>query len=175
MQAILQPDSVVIHTTGVFVIDAQGRERLYLDEGFDPSALGGYLQVMLTQPGNLPAGPPAPSQAAGTVRQTQVVSGNTISLTARPGQYGSYDFIVEVLDNAGAPVQNATVSISLTMPVMPMTPIAKTLGPTNPPVPGAYEAQGVLSMHGQWQAVVKVQPAGGASPVQATFTFTSQH
>ncbi|HLJ80226.1 MAG TPA: SCO family protein, partial [Ktedonobacterales bacterium] len=164
MQAILQSDSVVIHTTGVYVLDAQGRERLYLDEGFDPSALSGYLQVMLKQPGTLPAGTPAPTQAAGTVVQTQSVHGNTVSLTARPAQYGSYDFIVEVLDANGTPVQNAAVSISLAMPAMPMAPLVVSLGPSNPPVPGAYEAQGVLSMYGQWQAVVKVQPAGGGSP-----------
>lgn len=175
MQTILQSDSVVIHTTGVYVLDARGRERLYLDEGFDPSALSGYLQVMIKQPGTLPAGTPAPTQAAGTVVQTQSVSGKTISLTARPAQYGSYDFIVEVLDANGTPVQNAAVSINLTMLTMPMTPLDVSLGPSNPPVPGAYEAQGVLSMYGQWQAVVKVQPAGGGSPIQATFVFTSQH
>lgn len=175
MQAILQADSVVIHSTGVYVLDAQGRERLYLDEGFDPSALSGYLRVMLSQPGTLPAGTAAATQAAGTVVQTQSVNGATLSLTARPAQYGTYDFIVEALDGNGVPVQNATVSIALTMPAMAMTPLMVKLGPTNPPIPGAYEAQGVLSMYGQWQAVVKVQPAGGGSALQATFTFTSQH
>ena len=173
MQAILQADSVVIHSTGVYVLDAQGRERLYLDEGFDPSALSGYLRVMLSQPGNLPAGTPAPTQAAGTAIQTQSVNGATISLTARPAQYGTYDFIVEALDGNGTPMQNASVSIALTMSAMAMTPLTVSLGPTNPSVPGAYTAQGVLSMYGQWQAVVKVRPAGGGAPLQATFTFTS--
>ncbi|HLZ21220.1 MAG TPA: SCO family protein [Ktedonobacterales bacterium] len=175
MQAILQSDGVVIHTSGLYVLDAQGRERLYLDEGFTPQALSGYLQVMLSQPGTLPSGTPAPTQATGTIVQTQSVSGNTISLTARPAQYGSYDFIVEVLDANGTPVQNAAVSINLTMLAMPMAPLDVALGPTKPSVPGAYEAQGVLSMVGQWQAIVKVRPVGGGSPIQATFVFTSQH
>lgn len=175
MQAVLQSDGVVIHTSGLYVLDAQGRERLYLDEGFDPSALSGYLQVMLKQPGTLPAGTPAPAQAAGTVIQTQNVGGDTISLTARPAQYGTYDFIVEVLDGQGTPIQNAAVSISLTMQAMPMAPITVNLGPTNPAVPGAYQAQGVLSMYGQWQANVTVRPAGGGTPIQTTFVFTSTH
>jgi protein SCO1 len=174
MQAILQPDGVVIHTTGVYVLDAQGRERLYLDEGFDPSALSGYLRVMLSQSGALPAGTPAPAQAAGTVIQTQIVNGNTVSLTAIPAQYGTYTFIVEVQDGQGAPVQNAAVSINLTMLSMQMAPLNVSLGPTNPAVPGAYQAKGVLSMVGQWQAKVQVQPAGGGSAIQATFVFDSR-
>lgn len=175
MQAVLQPDSVVIHTTGVYILDAQGRERLYLDEGFDPSALSGYLHVLLDQPGALPAssGTPAPTQPAGTVIQTRNVSGETIALTAIPSQYGTYTLIVEVQDAQGTPVQGATVTISLTMLAMPMTPLNVTLGPTNPPVPGAYEAQGVLSMAGQWQATVQVKLASGAQPVQAIFVFDS--
>lgn len=173
---VLPPDAngVVLHGTGVYILDAQGRERLFLSEGFDPKPASGYLRVMLSQPGNLPAGTPVVTQAAGTAIQTQNVNGATVSLTARPAQFGNYDFIVEVLDSTGKPVQNATVSLALTMPAMAMTPLTVTLGPTNPPVPGAYAANGVLSMYGQWQVTVKVQPAGGGAPLQTTFTFTSR-
>ncbi|MGH2516564.1 MAG: FixH family protein, partial [Ktedonobacterales bacterium] len=176
MQAILQPDSVVIHTTGVYVLDAQVRERLYLDEGFDPSALGGYMRVLLSQSGTLPApsGTPVSSQPAGTVIQTRDVGGQIVSLTAIPGQYGTYTFIVEAQDAQGTPIQGAAVSIALTMPSMTMTPLDVPLGPTTPAVPGAYQAKGVLTMVGQWQAIVQVKPANGGQPIQAKFVFDSR-
>jgi len=40
-------------------------------------------------------------------------------------------------------------------------------------VPGAYRADGVLSMLGRWQASVRVSPPGGAQPVAAIFVFTT--
>jgi cytochrome oxidase Cu insertion factor (SCO1/SenC/PrrC family) len=175
MQALLQPDGVVIHTTGVYVLDAQGRERLFLDEGFDPKVLSDYLRVLLKEPANaaVPQLPTTASQVRGTVTQTEVVDGETIALTATPGQYGTYTFTVEVQDKQGTPLQGATVTMALSMPSMRMEVLQVGLPPIKPPVPGAYQARGVLSMAGEWQAVVQVQAKGAAQPSQATFLFTT--
>ena len=174
MQATEQPDGIVLHTTGVYVLDAQGRERLFLSEGFDPKVLGGYLGVLLTQPGAIPTSAAAtPNAADRAITLAQSASGDTISLTATPGQYGTYDFIITVLDNQGQPVQGAQVSMDLTMLDMPMTPLHVDLAPLDPPVPGAYRAPGVLSMLGRWQAAVKISLPSGAQPVAAMFAFTT--
>ncbi len=37
----------VVHTSGLYVIDQQGRERVWMDAGFDPKALAGDLQALL--------------------------------------------------------------------------------------------------------------------------------
>lgn len=174
MQAIEQPDGVVLHTTGVYVLDAQGRERLFLDEGFDPKVLGGYLTVLLTQPGAIRTGAAAtPNAADQTIRLTQKIAGDTIDLTAAPGQFGTYTFTVTLLDSQGAPLRGASVDLDLTMPDMPMTPLRVHLAPVDPPVPGAYRAAGVLSMLGRWQASVTVSLPGDAQPIVAIFVFTT--
>jgi protein SCO1/2 len=174
MQALEQPDGVVLHTTGVYVLDAQGRERLFLSEGFDPKVLGGYLNVLLTQPGAIPTGAAtAPVPAGQEITQTQQAGPNTVSLTATPGQYGTYAFTLTVLDSQDAPLQGASVGMDLTMPSMPMSPLHVSLAPLNPPVPGVYSASGVLSMLGTWQAMFTITPSGGGAPITTTFTFTT--
>ena len=50
MQSLLQPNGVVIHTTGVYLLDQQGRERVFLDEGFDPRMLSNDAHLLLTNP-----------------------------------------------------------------------------------------------------------------------------
>ncbi|HEV2239358.1 MAG TPA: SCO family protein, partial [Ktedonobacterales bacterium] len=57
MQTFLQPDGVVIHTTGVYVLDAAGRERVFLPEGFDPKVLSHDLHVLLNEHGNVAVAP----------------------------------------------------------------------------------------------------------------------
>lgn len=177
MQAILQPDGVVVHTTGIYVLDAQGRENMFFDEGFDPQALSAYLLHMLAQPGNT-AGAAATAgagQPTGTSNQSRTVNGMTISLTETPGQFGTYTFTATVLGSDGTPLEGAQVNLDLTMTAMPMTPLHVTLNPLNPPVPGSYQAQGVVSMNGQWQVTVHVLPPGAAQPTQTTFTFTAKY
>lgn len=174
MQAIEQPDGVVLHTTGVYVLDAQGRERLFLSEGFDPKVLGGYLNVLLTQPGAIPTSAAnQPSAAGQAITLSQSASGDTVSLTATPGQFGTYTFTISVLDTQGAPLQGAQVTMELSMPDMPMSPLHVSLAPLSPPVPGVYQAGGVLSMLGRWQAAVKISPSGEAQPIATMFTFTT--
>ncbi len=177
MQSILQPDGIVIHTTGVYVLDKQGRERVFLDEGFDPKVLSSDLHLLLNEHGAPVAvstaavsGPPA-----GTVAQSQIVNGYTVALTATPGQFGTYTFTAEVQDAQGVPMQGATVTAGVTMPSMSMAPLNVTLGPLSPPIPGAYRAQGVLSMAGSWQVVLTVKPSNGAQPLRATFKFTAKY
>lgn len=177
MQAIEQPNGIVIHTTGVYVIDGQGRERLYMDEGFDPRVLSAYLQSLLKQPDNAAttSGTPAGQPAANTFEQTRKAGDKTIALTAAPGKFGTYTFTATVQDSQGVPIQGATVTANLTMPGMAMQPVNAALTPMNPPVPGAYQAPGVLSMKGLWQVQIKVQTQGMAQPVQATFVYNAQY
>jgi protein SCO1 len=40
-------DGIVIHSTGVYLIDQQGRERIFLDQGFDPKMLADDVRVLL--------------------------------------------------------------------------------------------------------------------------------
>jgi protein SCO1/2 len=177
MQAILQPDSVVIHTTGVYVIDAQGRERVYLDEGFDPQILAKYLHQLLTQPstggGGSAIATAAPS--TGEITQSKTVSNTTVELTATPGQYGTYTFTVTVQGADGTPIQGAAVTAQLTMPAMVMQPVNVALPAMNPPVPGSYQAQGVLSMRGAWHVVVQARLPNNGQTVQAAFDFTAAY
>lgn len=180
---VIPPDAngIVEHTTGIYVIDAQGRERLYMDEGFDPQVLSAYLSSLLKQPANAPitSGTPAANQQPANVfEQTQKAGDKTIVLTAAPGKFGTYTFTATIEqgvgDSQGVPVQAATVTADLTMPGMPMEPLSVTLKPMSPPVPGAYQAQNVLSMKGTWHVIVKVQTQGMAQPVSATFVFNAQ-
>jgi len=39
--------SNVTHSTGVYLIDQQGRERMWFDPGFDPKALSADTRVLL--------------------------------------------------------------------------------------------------------------------------------
>jgi protein SCO1/2 len=176
MQAILQPDGVVIHTTGVYVIDAQGHERVYLDEGFDPQVLATYLHQLLRAPSSGGAGAVATAApSSGEVNQSKTVSGTTVDLTATPGQFGTYTFTVTLQDAQGTPIQGATVTANLTMPAMVMQPVNVALPPLNPPVPGSYQAQGVLSMRGAWHVIVQVRLPNTGQAVQAAFDFTAAY
>lgn len=47
MESLTTENGVVVHTTGVYVIDATGRERVYLDPGFDPRTLASDLHLLL--------------------------------------------------------------------------------------------------------------------------------
>lgn len=177
MQAILQSNGVVIHTTGVYVLDAQGHELMFFDEGFDPAAMSAYLQHVLSQSAQAPTTntPSAAGQPTGTVVQRQTVQGNTIELTATPAKFGTYTFTVAVQNAQGVPVQGEKVTATLTMSDMVMAPLQVALPPINPPVPGVYQATGVLSMSGQWHAVVQVAAADGSHPLQATFDLSTTY
>jgi protein SCO1/2 len=176
MQAQLQ-NGVVIHSTGVYVIDAQGRERVYLDEGFDPQILANYLHQLLANPSAAggSAGIATAAPSADEVVQSKTVSGTTIELTAIPAQFGSYSYIVTLLDANGVPIQGATVTAALSMPQMAMQPLNISLPQMNAPVPGSYQAQGVLSMRGAWHAVVQVRLPNGEQTLQAAFDFTAKY
>jgi hypothetical protein len=114
-------------------------------------------------------------ESSATCAQTQVVGGEIVALTATPGRFGTYTFTVELMDASGAPSQGAVVDLQLNMPDMQMGSLRVHLAPVNPPTPGAYQAQGVLSMKGQWQAVVQIVTPGATQPVQATFRFPAQY
>lgn len=177
MQAILQSDGIVIHSTGIYVIDAAGHERAYVEEGFDPRALSAYLGQVLNQAGSSAKGSTgggSAGQPSGATIQSQTVKGYTVELTAAPAQYGTYSFTMTVEDPQGVPVQGASVSLTLTMTAMEMVPVTVALPSINPPIPGTYQAQGVISMVGQWKAVATVTIPGAPQPLQTTFTFDAK-
>lgn len=176
MQAELQSNGIVVHTTGVYVIDSQGHERMFFNEGFDPSALSAYVQHLITTSGSTAASNTSPNTSPkGSVTLSKNVGGETIDLTATPSSYGSYTFTVTAQDTQGVPIQGAQVTLDLTMPTMAMSPLHVTVPPMDPPVPGSYQARGVLSMIGQWQSQVSVLAPGASHPVQATFTFNAAY
>lgn len=52
MQSMEDPSvkGVIIHSTGIYIIDQQGRERVFLDIGFDPRQLSNDIQYLLAHP-----------------------------------------------------------------------------------------------------------------------------
>ncbi|HLY31426.1 MAG TPA: SCO family protein [Ktedonobacterales bacterium] len=173
MESILQSNGIVIHTTGLYVIDQQGLERVFLEEGFDPHSLAGDLHLLLTK--HIPVSAGATAQTDGSVSMTQTVSNGTLTLRAIPGQYGSYDFELWVWDAQQQPVQEATATLSLTMTDMVMQPVQATFQPEADIGPGVYSAHSVVSMAGHARVVVTAQPSSGGPPIQATFYFTAKY
>lgn len=178
MQSVLQTNGIVVHTTGVFVIDQTGRERIFLDEGFDPAMLANDLHLLLTNPHVATAR--GSGQTTSAISLTKTTADGTITFDATPGTYGSYDFTVHAWDAHYIPVQGV-VSMSLDMTSMVMSPIRTNLAPLDSSLPGAYEARGVLSMAGQWSVIVEVAPnpasatAAAPQPWQIPFTFTARY
>jgi len=174
MQSVLQTNDIVVHTTGVYVIDQSGRERIFLDEGFDPAMLANDLHLLLTNP-HVATSHASGGQTNGAVTLTKTTADGTFTFDAAPGSYGSYNFTVYAWDARNIPVQGA-VSLSLQMTTMIMAPIHTNLSPLDTSLPGAYQAKGVLSMAGQWNVVVQVAPnppsAGVAAPQPWTIPFT---
>jgi protein SCO1/2 len=174
MQVVLQKNGIVIHTTGVFLIDGNGFERTYFQEGFDPKVVSQQLHQLLTKTNSLPQASNVAGVSGAAYTASATVQDYRVAFTATPGQFGSYDFTVTAQDPSGTPVQGAHVDIGLTMPDMAMSPLDVPLPPITPPIPGSYQARGVLSMAGSWQAKVRVIPSGATQPIIATFHFTAQ-
>jgi protein SCO1/2 len=172
MQTFLQPDGVVIHTTGVYVLDAQGRERVYLPEGFDPKVLSHDLHVLLSE-----HGAPAAAQNATTglpasaIMLQQTVQGYIVSFTLLPDVGGTGTYTVTVQDTQGVPVPGATVTAQLAMPAMKMTADLLSLPPLAPGIPGAYRSQAVKVMQGRWVVSVTIALAGGGT-LGPVFAYT---
>ncbi len=179
IQSVLQSNGIVVHTTGVYIIDQQGRERIFLDEGFDPHMLSGDLHLLLTAHPSVNAQQAA--QTDGSVTMTKTVRGGTVTLQATPDAYGTYSYLVWVWDAKGQPLANGTGTLDLTMPAMTMQPLHIPLVQDTSIGPGIFRATGVLSMAGQWQVIVSASPLrtalpGSTSPaILATFTFTSKY
>jgi protein SCO1/2 len=174
MQSILQSNGIVIHTTGVYLLDSQAREQVFMDEGFNPVTLSNDIKLLLRDGPSAFAGQQG-AKSASAVTMTHSAGSMLVTLTATPGQYGSYNFIVSLQNDAGAALPNATVSLDLTMPSMAMTPVHVDLKPVQPSTTGAYRADGVLSMAGQWVATVTVAPQGASTPVTTSFSFTATY
>jgi cytochrome oxidase Cu insertion factor (SCO1/SenC/PrrC family) len=164
MQTFLQPDGVVIHTTGVYVLDAQGRERVYLPEGFDPKVLSHDLRVLLSEHGAPAAALSATTGLpASSIMLQQSVQGYVVSFTLLPDASGTCTYTVTVQDAQGVPVPGATVTARLAMPTMTMAADVLSLPPLAPGIPGAYRSPAVHVMKGHWVVTMKIALAGGAT------------
>jgi protein SCO1 len=174
MQAILQSNGIVIHSTGVYVIDAQGREQMFLDEGFSPSALSGYLKGMLKNGGSAVAGSSTSGSKVGATLITRQVNGYWINFAAQPGTYGTYTFTVTVEDSQHTPIEGAHVGLDLNMTNMVMSPVHVDLSPVQQGTPGSYQAPGVVSMLGAWKADATITIPGVAKPLKSSFDFNAK-
>jgi hypothetical protein len=174
MQSILQANGIVIHTTGVYLLDAQTNEQVFMDEGFDPHTLGADIQAVLKNGPNAFKGQSG-AQSANATTLTHSVGSMQVTLTATPGSYGAYNFTVMLQDGSGVAVANATVTMDLSMPAMAMKPLHVTLAPVQPTTTGAYRADGVLSMTGQWDATVTISSPGGGGAQITQFVFNAQY
>lgn len=174
MQSIEQADGVVIHTTGVFVLDSQARELVYMDEGFDPRALSADIRLALTKGDSAFAGQPVVS-TSNAITEVHTVDGMQVTLTSSPGQYGAYDYTVLLQNQQSEAIPNARVSLDLSMPDMAMQPVHEDLQPVAPAAAGSYRATGVLSMKGRWIVHVTITPQGAATPSVTTFSFDANY
>jgi protein SCO1/2 len=171
MQTFLQPDGVVIHTTGVYVLDAAGRERVFLPEGFDPKVLSHDLHVLLSEHGNVAAAPgTALGLPAKAILQRQTAKGYAIAFTVLPDGAGACTYTVTVQDAQGVPVPGATVTATLAMPAMKMAPHLLSLPSLAPGIPGAYRSQAVKLMLGQWRVTLNLTLPGGVT-LTPEFTY----
>jgi cytochrome oxidase Cu insertion factor (SCO1/SenC/PrrC family) len=179
IQSILQPNGVVIHTTGLYVIDQHGRERVFMPEGFNPQTLANDLHMLLTNRSVANAHPSSSSASnqaiqPGYVSLTKTSSAGVVTLIASPSQFGTYDFEVEAWEAEGLPAEG-TASIDLSMTAMNMGVLHVPLSPSESDTPGIYSAHGVLSMEGGWGAVVTIKPFDGSATIQETFNFTAKY
>ncbi len=174
MQSIEQANGIVIHTTGVYLLDSQTHELVFLDEGFDPHVLSNDVLLALTKGDSAFAGQQG-AQTSNAVTAIHSVDGMQVTLTSAPGQYGTYDFTVLLQTANGEAIPNATVALDLTMPSMAMQPVHVDLQPLAPASTGAYRASGVLSMKGQWTVTVTITPQGATQPSVTIFSFNAKY
>lgn len=174
MQSVEQSDGIVIHTTGVYLLDSQTHEQVFLDEGFDPHTLSGDVRLLLSKGPSAFAGQQG-AQATNAVTKSNAVGGMQVTLTAAPGQYGAYDFTILLQTTNGEAIPNAQVALDLSMPSMAMQPVHVDLQPLAPVTTGAYRANGVLSMKGDWLVNVTITPAGATQPFTTSFTFSANY
>lgn len=174
MQSIEQSDGIVIHTTGVYLLDSQARELVFLDEGFDPHVLSADAQLALTK-GDSAFASQQGAQTSQAVTEIHSVDNMQVTLTSAPGQYGAYNFTVLLETSNSEAIPNAQVSLDLTMTSMTMQPVHVDLQPVQPASTGAYRADGVLSMKGQWVVNVTITPSGVSQPSVTTFSFSANY
>lgn len=172
MQSLEQSNGIVIHTTGIYLLDSQTHEQVFMDEGFDPHTLSGDIELALKKGASAFVGQQG-AQTTHSVTQTHTVGDMQVTLTSAPGQYGAYDFTILAQTGTGEAVPNAKVALDLSMTDMKMQPIHVDLQPVLPASTGAYRASGVLSMKGQWIVDVTITPQGASQPSVSAFTFTA--
>ncbi len=149
IQSNLDCNNIAIHSTGVYLLDSQTHEQVFMDEGFDPSVLSKDVQRVLRDGANAFGGQQA-VQTASAISITHTASALRVMLTAQPGQNGTYDYSVQAEDCAGKPVSDATVTMSLTMPSGAVSPINASLKSAQPVNLGAYSVNGLASKPGEW-------------------------
>lgn len=172
IQANLDCNNIVIHSTGVYLLDSQTHEQVFMEEGFDPRVLSANVQLLLRKGANAFAGQQI-GQTTSAFAITHTASALRVMLEATPAQHGAYDYTVQAEDCAGKPVSDATVTMDLSMPGEAASAVHATLRSTQPVNLGAYSVDGLASKPGEWLATVSVTPQGAASPTVTTFAFVT--
>lgn len=104
---------------------------------------------------NTSTGGNQPSQPTGGLTTKAGEYTVNVGITPWPAKVGDAYFNVQVADRAGKPVDDAKVTLSLSMPSMSMG------GPTVETAPkgqGTYMGKATLSMASDWAAEVSVKP-----------------
>lgn len=97
---------------------------------------------------------PTPGNSAGTD------SGITLSTSPNPLRLGQATFMIDVKDNNGKAVDDATVSFDINMTAMNM---GTQQGTATPQGGGRYSAVGNMSMRGPWRVRTSVKMPDGST------------
>ncbi len=106
--------------------------------------------------------PPGAGQAASMNAPAQAQANAELSTDPSPPRKGSNTVRVKLTDQAGKPINGATVTVTFFMPAMPAMGMAamKTVVQASNKGGGMYEGKGDLGSGGTWQVTVTAQQNG---------------
>jgi predicted metal-binding membrane protein len=141
--------------------------------GRDVAALSGVALLIVATVWALPRAQaelaPGAAATSGQGAQTQHVGAESIALYVAPAAYGTNSFTVLVRDAQNTPVDDATVTLSITMVDMDMGTQVVALAPLGEAQPGDYQGTGDLTMPGRWDITIQVRTRLTDQTVQAVF------
>ena len=144
---------LVVIASGFFII----MRRSHMMSSGSQASAGGLVAVSSS-------GSPIPAPAAGSnlpANTAMQAAGDllvSLSMEPYPPSGGSpTTFGVSLSDSSGKPISDATVSLDLTMPEMPMPANQVTLAGDNS---GKYQASGYFTMRGLWRIEVIITRGG---------------
>jgi hypothetical protein len=144
---------LVIVAVGFFIMMRRSRMMGASSQG----SAGGLVAV---SPSGAPI--PAPAAAGNLPANTAMQASGDLLVSLSISPYppsggGPTTFGVSLSDSSGKPISDATVSLDLTMPDMPMPANQVTLAGDNS---GKYQASGYFTMRGLWRIEVIITRGG---------------